>query len=205
MLLHIALGKLDRMHSVGVFCGSSHGHDPAFIEAARELGALIARRGLRLVYGGGKVGLMGELADAALAAGGVVVGVIPQMLLDREVGHEGLTELEVVASMSQRKERMAELGDVFIALPGGIGTLDELFEVWTLSQLEQHNKPCALLNINGFFDPLLAFLDRAVDIGFLRPRHRALLTVASDPQTLLAGWGLMGTEGLALPNSIQIQ
>lgn len=191
MLLRIALGKLDCMHSVGVFCGSSHGHDPAFIEAARELGALIARRGLRLVYGGGKVGLMGELADAALAAGGVVVGVIPQMLLDREVGHEGLTELEVVASMSQRKERMAELGDVFIALPGGIGTLDELFEVWTLSQLEQHNKPCALLNINGFFDPLVAFLDRAVEAGFLRPRHRALLTVAHDPLTLLVGWKLL--------------
>jgi uncharacterized protein (TIGR00730 family) len=138
-----------------------------------------------LVYGGGRVGLMGALADAALAAGGRVVGVIPQMLLDKEVGHPGLSELHVVSTMAQRKQLMGDLSDTFITLPGGIGTMDELFEAWTWTQLDLHRKPCGLLNHAGYYDALIEFLDHAVERGFLRPRHRAALIVDTDMSRLL--------------------
>jgi len=173
------------MKSLCVFCGSSSGIRPEYGVVARELGTLLARRGTELVYGGGRVGLMGALADAALAAGGRVVGVIPQMLLDKEVGHTGLSELHVVATMSQRKVLMGELAEAFIALPGGIGTMDELFEAWTWTQLALHRKPCGLLNFQGYYDPLVAFLDRSTQEGFLRPRHRAELLVDDDLPRLL--------------------
>ncbi len=168
------------MNSLCVFCGSSSGIRPTYSGVARDLGTLLGRRKIRLIYGGGRVGLMGVLADAALAAGGEVIGVIPQLLMDKEVGHAGLSELHVVDTMSQRKWLMGELSDAFIALPGGIGTLDELFEAWTWTQLDLHDKPCGLLNFEQYYDPLIAFLDRAVQEGFLRPRHRAALLVDDD-------------------------
>ncbi|PZN32284.1 MAG: TIGR00730 family Rossman fold protein [Proteobacteria bacterium] len=174
------------MRSVCVFCGSNPGDRPAFVELARTLGTLLARRGTTLVYGGGRVGLMGAAADAALAAGGRVIGVIPQMLLDREVGHSGLTQLHVVGTMAERKRLMGELADAFITLPGGIGTMDELFEAWTWTQLRLHDKPCGLLNFAGYYDALIAFLDGAVEAGFLRPRHRAALIVDTNLESLLA-------------------
>jgi uncharacterized protein (TIGR00730 family) len=149
------------------------------------MGALLAANQQTLVYGGGCVGLMGVLADAVLAGGGKVIGVIPQSLVDKEVGHFGVTELKVVASMHERKALMAELADAFVALPGGIGTLEELFEVWTWGQLGLHRKPCGLLNVNGFFGPLLAFLDDVTEQRFLRPEQRGMLQVASDPAHLL--------------------
>src|SRR5262249_25841237 len=173
------------MKSLAVFCGSSPGNRPAYTEIAIRTGELIAQRGLTLVYGGGRVGLMGALADAALAAGGRVVGVIPQMLIDREVGHAGLSQLHVVRTMSERKLLMGDLADSFLALPGGIGTMDELFEAWTWTQLGLHRKPCALLNQDGYYDPLIAFLDRAVDTGFLQPDNRAALLVDTDLEALL--------------------
>jgi uncharacterized protein (TIGR00730 family) len=173
------------MKSLCVFCGSSPGNSPAYAEVAARVGELVARRGLTLVYGGGRVGLMGTLADAALAAGGRVVGVIPQMLIDREVGHAGLSQLHVVRTMSERKLLMGDLADSFLALPGGIGTMDELFEAWTWTQLGLHRKPCALLNQDGYYDPLLQFLDRAVEQGFLHTRYRAALLVANDAETAL--------------------
>jgi uncharacterized protein (TIGR00730 family) len=173
------------MTSVCVFCGSSSGDDPGFSTLARELGGLLARREMTLVYGGGRVGLMGAMADAALAAGGQVVGVIPQLLLDKEVGHRGLTELHVVKTMAERKLLMGELSDVFLTLPGGIGTMDELFEAWTWTQLELHDKPCGLLNYDGYYDALLEFLDHAVARGFLRPRFRAELIVDTNLAGLL--------------------
>lgn len=168
------------MKALCVFCGSSPGKRPQYTELARAVGAALARRGIKVVYGGGRVGLMGALADAALRAGGEVIGVIPQMLLDKEVGHSGLSELRVVQTMSERKWVMGELSDAFVALPGGIGTMDELFEAWTWTQLDIHRKPCALLNFEGFYDPLITFLDRAVEEGFLRPRHRDALLVEAD-------------------------
>ena len=173
------------MRRVCVFCGSSHGASPVYTEAARDLGRRIAQRGMGLVYGGGKVGLMGEVADAALAAGGEVIGVIPYALQAREVGHKGLTELRVVDSMHERKALMADLSDGFLALPGGIGTLEEMFEVWTWGQLGLHSKPCALLDVAGYYSPLLAFLDHTVNEGFLREAHRAVLLVDADPEALL--------------------
>ena len=168
------------MKSLCVFCGSSPGNHPRYLEVARELGALLARERITLVYGGGRVGLMGALADAALAAGGEVVGVIPQLLLDKEVGHTGLTKLHVVETMAQRKQVMGDLSDAFLTLPGGIGTMDELFEAWTWTQLELHRKPCGLLNQDGYYDDLVAFLSRCVGEGFLRPRHHAALIVDTD-------------------------
>src|SRR5688572_23328516 len=167
------------MRSIGVFCGSSAGNRPEYLAIARETGALLARRNLTIVYGGGRVGLMGALADAALAEGGRVIGVMPQMLIDQEVGHAGLTQLHVVASLSERKVMMNELADAFLALPGGIGTMDELFEAWTWTQLSVQHKPCALLNQDGYYDSLIEFLDLAVAEGFLRPRHRAALLIGS--------------------------
>lgn len=173
------------MRSICIFCGSSPGNRPEYVELARTTGRLIAQRGLTLVYGGGKVGLMGALADAALVAGGKVVGVIPRMLMDREVGHPGLSELKVVGSMSERKLMMGELSDAFLALPGGIGTLDELFEAWTWTQLDLHEKPTGLLNFRGYYDGLVQFLDLAVAEGFQRPRHRAALLVDTQIEPLL--------------------
>src|SRR5215207_8224445 len=168
------------MRSVCVFCGSSSGASPAYGEAARALGAHLAREGLTLVYGGASVGTMGVVADAALAAGGRVVGVIPRGLVAREIAHPGLTELVVVDSMHERKAAMADRADAFVALPGGLGTLEELFEVWTWGLLGIHAKPVALLDADGFYDPLLAFLDRAVDEGFVRAAQRAMLARARD-------------------------
>jgi uncharacterized protein (TIGR00730 family) len=174
------------MQRLCVFCGSSPGHDPAYSALAAQFGRTLAQRRIGVVYGGGRVGLMGALADAALAAGGEVIGVIPQMLLDREHGHRGLTQLRVVDSMHARKALMAELADGFVALPGGIGTLEEIFEVWTWAQLGMHRKPCGLLDVDGFFTPLVGFLDHVVASGFLRPASRAMLTVAASPDELLA-------------------
>jgi uncharacterized protein (TIGR00730 family) len=168
-----------------VFCGSSPGHDPAYATSAARLGRVLAERGIGLVYGGGRVGLMGVLADAALAAGGEVIGVIPQALLEREIGHRGLTQLRVVDSMHARKALMGELSGGFIALPGGIGTLEELFEVWSWAQLGLHRKPCGLLDAGGFFAPLVDFLDRQVKAGFIHPTYRAMLAVAPTPEALL--------------------
>jgi uncharacterized protein (TIGR00730 family) len=173
------------MRSLCVFCGSSEGRDPGYVALARATGALLAQRGITLVYGGGRVGLMGALADAALAQGGRVVGVIPQMLLDLEVGHAGLSELHVVQTLSERKLLMSDLADAFLALPGGIGTMDELFEAWTWVQLSLMTKPCGLLNHEGYYDALIGFLDHAVREGFLRPGHRAALQVDSDVIRLL--------------------
>lgn len=173
------------MKSVCVFCGSSPGNDPVFAAGARAMGRAIAARGLTLVYGGGCVGLMGIVADAALAAGGQVHGVIPAMLQQKEVGHRGLTRLDVVATMHERKARMAELSDGFIAMPGGIGTFEEIFEIWTWSQLGIHAKPLGFLDIAGFYAPLAAFLDGTVAHGFLRPAHRAMAHLEAEPDALL--------------------
>jgi len=153
---------------------------------ARNVGTLIAQRGVAIVYGGGRVGLMGALAEAALAANGRVIGVIPQMLIDREVGHSGLSELHVVRTMAERKELMGSLSDGFLTLPGGTGTMDELFEAWTWTQLGLQRKPSALLNFGGYYDPLIAFLDRAVEQGFLDAHSRANLWVDDDADRLIA-------------------
>jgi uncharacterized protein (TIGR00730 family) len=168
-----------------VFCGSSFGRDPRYRAAAETLGRLVAERGLRLVYGGGAVGLMGALADAALAAGGRVVGVIPEALVRREVGHERLSERHVVRSMHERKALMAELADGFLALPGGFGTLDELFEIMTWAQLGLHRKPVGLLNVAGYFDGLLALVEHATTESFVRDAHRDALLSDDDPARLL--------------------
>lgn len=177
------------MRSVCVFCGSNFGARESYAEAARYLGKTIAGRGLRLVYGGAAVGLMGALADAALAAGGEVIGIIPEALVQREIAHRGLTELRPVASMHERKAMMADLSDGFIALPGGAGTLEELFEIWTWGQLGHHKKPVGICNADGFFDPLLKFLDRQRDELFMRREHRDMLVVESDPARLLDRFG----------------
>ena len=179
------------LRSVCVFSGSSPGARPSYTETATALGREVATRGLRLVYGGASVGLMGAVADAALAAGGEVVGVIPQHLMDREVAHDGLTELRVTGSMHERKALMADLADGFVALPGGLGTLEELAEILTWSQLGLQSKPCGLLDVEGFFDPLLAFLDHTVTERFVSTEHRALVLAADRPDALLdllAGW-----------------
>ena len=163
------------LRAVCVFCGSSAPADPRYRDAARALGALIARRGVDLVYGGGSVGLMGELADAALAGGGRVIGVIPEGLFAREVGHTGLTEMHEVGSMHERKQLMYDLSDAFVALPGGLGTLEELAEVATWSQLGLHSKPVLLLDVAGFWEPLVALLDRMTGAGLLKPAGRDLI------------------------------
>lgn len=173
------------IHSVCVFCGSSPGANPAYREAAQALGGAIARRGLALTYGAGNVGLMAEVADAALAAGGEVVGVIPRHLLDLELAHQGLTRLEVVDTMHERKARLAELSDAFVAMPGGLGTLDELCEIATWAQLALHAKPIALLDVAAYWRPFLAFVDHAVAERFVRAEHRDMLLVESDPDALL--------------------
>jgi uncharacterized protein (TIGR00730 family) len=164
------------MRSLCVFCGSSPGRDPAYLAAATEMGQAVAARSLTLVYGGAKVGLMGAVADAALAAGGEVIGVLPQALVLKELAHKGLTRLEVVASMHERKARMAELSDGFVALPGGAGTLEEIFEIWTWGQLGFHGKPAGFLNVAGYYDGLAHFLDHTVTEAFVKPVHRQMLT-----------------------------
>lgn len=168
-----------------VFCGSSEGRDRLFRDAATRLGAFLAGQGIGVVYGGGKVGLMGAVADGALAAGGEVIGVIPEKLKSLEVGHDGLTELFVVDSMHARKAMMAHLSDAFIALPGGWGTLEEVFEVTTWTQLNYHRKPVGLLNVDGYFDHLRAFIQHAGECGFIRPLHQGLMQVADTPESLL--------------------
>jgi uncharacterized protein (TIGR00730 family) len=172
--------------SLCVYCGSRPGERPAFAAAAREVGRLLGRSGAQMVYGGGRVGLMGIAADATLAAGGRVVGVIPDALMAREVGHAELSELHVVPTMHLRKQMMAERADAFLALPGGIGTLEELFEVWTWRQIGYHDKPIGLLDVDGFFGPLLAFIDRCVEEGFLAPAQRRVPLIDTDPARLLA-------------------
>ncbi|MDX1501334.1 MAG: TIGR00730 family Rossman fold protein [Thermoanaerobaculia bacterium] len=168
-----------------VFCGSHDGNDPALIEGARELGAEMARRGIGLVYGGSRLGVMGAVAAGALDGGGEVIGVIPGALARREVAHDGLTELRVVGSMHERKAMMADLSDGFIALPGGMGTLDEFFESLTWAQLGVHPNPCGLLNLGGYWDRLLALLDQLVERGFARPEHRDMVIVEARPAALL--------------------
>jgi uncharacterized protein (TIGR00730 family) len=173
------------MKRICVFCGSSPGRSKSYAAAASALGRLLASRGIGLVYGGASVGLMGTLANAVLEAGGDVIGVIPQSLVKYEVAHRGLPDLRVVATMHERKAMMTELADGFIALPGGNGTLDEFFEVLTWAQLGEHSKPCGLLDIEGYYSHLLAFLDHAVDERFLRPEHRTMLIVESTPDAIL--------------------
>jgi uncharacterized protein (TIGR00730 family) len=168
-----------------VYCGANAGVTPAYAEAARALGRALADQNLALVYGGGKVGLMGVIADAVLAAGGEVTGVIPTALVEREVGHMGLTRQFIVKDMHERKAMMASLSDGFIAMPGGMGTLEELFEMLTWSQLGIHAKPIGLLNVDGFYDGLIDFIAHASGQGFIRPQHAALMMSATDPQALL--------------------
>lgn len=173
------------MRRLCVFCGSSVGNNAAYIDAAQAMGALLAQRGIGLVYGGGKVGLMGVVADAAMQHGGEVIGVIPKALDDREIGHSGITELRVVDSMHTRKAMMADLADAFVAMPGGVGTFEEFFEAVTWTQLGLHRKPCGLLNVDGFYTPLAVFIDQAVSEGFIKPIHRTAIIVDSDPARLL--------------------
>lgn len=168
-----------------VFCGSSAGNDPVYMEQATRLGEALAKAGIGLVYGGASVGLMGAVADAALAHGGEVIGVIPHALKQKEIAHQGLQDLRVVDSMHERKALMAELSDGFIAMPGGVGTLEELFEVWTWAQLGYHDKPCALFNVNGFYDGLSAFLAHVVNQAFLREEHRNMVIVQNSVEALL--------------------
>jgi uncharacterized protein (TIGR00730 family) len=172
--------------NICVFCGSSRGFNPLYAETVRELGALMAKDHHVLVYGGGKVGLMGIVADSVMESGGEVIGVIPEFLQKREVGHHGITRLEVVQSMHQRKQRMADLADAFVALPGGMGTLEELCEILTWKQLGLISQPVGLLNINHFFDPLITQLGLMVDEGYMKAENLTLLKIASSPEILLA-------------------
>lgn len=178
------------MKRVCVFCGSNPGARSEYAEAARSVGRILAKRGLGVVFGGGNVGLMAQVASAALAEGGKVIGVIPGVLVEKELAHTGVTDLRVVDSMHERKAMMADLSDAFIALPGGWGTLEELFETVTWAQLGFHEKPVGLLNVLGFYDGLLRFLDHAVAEGFLKAKHRALLLVGDSPEALLDAFDL---------------
>jgi len=169
-----------------IFCGSKHGDLPAYAEAAAELGRMLAQQQIGLVYGGASVGLMGVIADATLQAGGDAIGVIPQSLIDKEIAHPDLTQMHVVSGMHERKALMADLSDGFIALPGGIGTLEELFEIWTWAQLGMHNKPCALLNVAGYYNQLIGFLDQMTQAGYLKENSRSMLRIASNPVEAIA-------------------
>ena len=173
------------MRNICVFCGSQSGADPRYRQAAIELGGLLAQRGHGLVYGGGHVGLMGIIADAVLEAGGSVTGVIPRPMTERELAHETVTKLYVVSSMHERKALMASLSDAFIALPGGYGTLEELFEVIAWAQLGIHRKPIGLLNVAGYFDALLSLVDHMIGEGFIKTKHRGLFVTAEQPQVIL--------------------
>lgn len=174
------------MQKFCVFCGSNPGGEPAYTEAAVSVGRLIASRGGRLVYGGGRVGLMGSVANAALEAGGEVIGVMPRSLVEKEIAHTGLTKLHIVESMHERKALMEKLSDAFLLLPGGFGSWDEFSEIVTWAQLGIHAKPCGILNVAGYYDPFLAQIDRAVAEGFVRPAHRNMVLVASDAGMLLS-------------------
>ncbi|MEP7154337.1 MAG: TIGR00730 family Rossman fold protein [Betaproteobacteria bacterium] len=176
---------MKKLEALCLFCGSSSGTNPAYQTAANEFGKILAELKIRLVYGGGSVGLMGIAADACMAAGGEVIGVIPKLLMDKEVGHKGITQMHLVANMHERKALMTELSDGFIALPGGYGTLDELFEALTWLQLGYHQKPVGLLNVEGFFDHLVSFIDHSRDEHFLRDLHREALCVDSDLKRLI--------------------
>jgi uncharacterized protein (TIGR00730 family) len=173
------------MRRLCVFCGSSPGARPSYGEAADQLGRLLVAEGIGLVYGGGHVGLMGRLADAVLAEGGEAIGVMPEALVAREIAHTGLSDLRVVGSMHERKASMAELADGFVALPGGLGTVEELFEVYTWAQLGLHRKPCALLDVDGYYEGIASFLEHAVAERFLRAEHRSMLIVERAPRVLL--------------------
>jgi len=171
--------------SIAVFCASASGTNPTYLETARDLGRRIAERNYGVVYGGASVGTMGALADAALAAGGKVIGVIPGVIIDLEIAHNGLTELHIVKTMHERKALMADRADAFIALPGGYGTLDEFIEILTWAQLRIHSKPCVLVNVGGYYDPLLAFFDHAVEEALIKPENRSLVHVARDASEAL--------------------
>lgn len=188
------------LRRICVFCGSSPGRTTAYADAARALGRLLARRDVELVFGGGHVGLMGTIADAVLAEGGRAIGVIPRALMQRELGHTGLTRLHVVESMHERKALMAELSDAFVALPGGFGTFEEFCEVITWAQLGIHPKPCALLDVGGYWSPLIELFDRAVEEGFVQAPFRALVLHEQDPERLLAA--LESHRAPALPRWI---
>jgi uncharacterized protein (TIGR00730 family) len=172
--------------SVCVYCGSQDGRDPAHAAAARAMGDALVDRGMRLVYGGGGIGMMGQIADQVLARGGEVIGVIPEALMRAEVAHQGVTEMHVTKGMHDRKALMADLADAFVTMPGGLGTLEELFETWTWAQLRYHDKPIGLLNVNGYFDGLLQWLDQAVADGYVRGPHRGMLHVDTVPERLLS-------------------
>lgn len=170
-----------------IFTGSSRGRNETYIREAKAFGTLLGERGIGLVYGGASIGLMGAVADAACAAGSSVIGVIPKSIVDLEFAHhQGLDDLRIVGSMHERKATMAELSDAFVAMPGGIGTLEEIFEVWTWAQLGQHTKPVCFLNVDGFFNPLMEFIDHVIDAQFLKLVHREMIIVEEDPMTLLA-------------------
>ena len=173
------------LRSIAVYCGANTGAHPAYAEAARAVGRTLAEQGLRLVYGGGQVGLMGILADAAIDAGGEVTGVIPAFLDHKEIAHPRVKDMQIVDTMHERKMAMAEAADAFIAMPGGLGTLEELFEMWTWSQLGQHEKPLALLNVNGYWDQLSGFLDHMQAEGFVEERHRTMLACADTPEAAI--------------------
>jgi len=189
------------MQHVCVFCGSSPGNRPVYLDAAHQTGMALVQRGIGLVYGGAQLGLMGRIADTVIEQGGNVIGVMPEHLSIKEVLHPNLPDLRIVDSMHTRKALMAELSDAFIAMPGGLGTLEELCEILTWGQLGLHRKPCGLLNVAGFFDPLLALFDHAVAEGFLRPAHRSLVLVAATPEALLDK--LASYEAPSLPKWIE--
>jgi hypothetical protein len=172
--------------SVCVYCGSQDGRDPAHAVAARAMGDALVDRGMRLIYGGGGIGMMGQIADQVLARGGEVIGVIPESLMRAEVAHAGVTKMHVTKGMHERKALMADLSDAFVAMPGGLGTLEELFETWTWAQLQYHDKPMGLLNVKGYFDGLLQWLDQGAADGYVRPPHLGMLQVGTDPVALLA-------------------
>jgi hypothetical protein len=188
--------------SLCVYCGSKPGHNPAFVQLASQVGQWIGAHGGQLVYGGGRSGLMGVVAEATLAAGGRVVGIIPTALVEKEFAHHGCTELHVVDTMHERKRLMAEKADAFLALPGGIGTFEELFEVWTWRQLGYHDKPVGILNSQGYYDALLGFIDQVVADGFMSDWQTTLVTVDNDSEALLQR--LVQSAGLALPAKINL-
>ena len=176
---------MNRMKRICVFCGSNQGGRPEYVEAAKKLGLLLAERNIGLVYGGAKVGTMGAIADTVLDSGADAIGVMPRLLVEKEVAHSGLTDLKIVDTMHERKHLMAELSDAFIALPGGLGTLDEFFEMATWAQLGMHDKPCGLLNVCGYFDYMIRFLDIAVSEEFVRKEHREMIFIQDNPESLI--------------------
>ncbi|CCJ47580.1 putative lysine decarboxylase [Bordetella parapertussis Bpp5] len=179
------LERVMKIQNICVYCGSNSGRQPEYIEHAQGFARELVKRGLGLVYGGASVGIMGAVADTVMAEGGRVIGIIPEALMKKELAHRGLTELHVVQSMHERKTLMAQKADGFVALPGGAGTLEEIFEIWTWAQLGMHQKPCGLLNIAGYYDLLVQFLNHTVDEAFMRPQHRAMLAIDHDPAALL--------------------